>query len=60
MKGKGMKSATMPKEQFERNLDDTKCCQAKYASKDSMNNPEELKKSVDDLASFVKSHRMKY
>lgn len=55
-----MKSATMPKEYFERDLNDIECCDLKYASQSTMENPEELKKSVDDLSKFVKKHQMKY
>ncbi len=56
----GMKGAIMPKQEFERNINDISCCDAKYASQSTMENPEDLKKSADALASFVKSHRMKY
>lgn len=55
-----MKSAKMPQAHFERNINDVACCDLKYASQSTMENPEDLKKSADGLASFVKSHKMKY
>jgi hypothetical protein len=60
MKEKGMRSAIMPKAHFERNINDVECCDLKYASQSTMENPEDLKKSVDSLAKFVKTHQMKY
>lgn len=60
MKDKGMKSAILPKEHFERDVNDVACCDLKYASQSTMENPEDLKKSADGLANFVKSHKMKY
>lgn len=60
MDKKGMKSAKMPQAHFERNINDVACCDLKYASQSTMENPEDLKKSADGLASFVKSHKMKY
>ena len=55
---KGMKSATMPKEHFERHYDQLDCCNLKYASE--MGAPDELKKAADGLASYAKSHKMHY
>lgn len=60
MKNQGMKSARMPQAHFEKNIKDVECCDLKYASKSTMENPEDLKKSADGLAKFVKSHQMKY
>lgn len=60
MKEKGMKSATMPKDHWEKDVADVGMNNLKYASKSTMENPEDLKKSVDALSSFVKSHQMKY
>jgi len=57
---KSMKSATMPKEHFERTINDISVADTKYASKSTMDNPEDLHKAATGLASFVKSHRMKY
>ena len=56
----GMKSARMPQDHFEKAVNDISCCNAKYASESTMENPEDLKRSADGLANFVKSHRMKY
>ncbi len=56
----GMKSAKMPQDHFERNVNDIECCDLKYASQSTMENPEDLKKSADGLAKFVKTHQMKY
>ena len=55
---KGMKSATMPKEHFERNYNNLETCRAKYAGEFS--NPEDLEKSNNALADYVKKNRMKY
>ena len=50
----------MPKEHFERNIDDLVGGDVKYASKSTMGNPEDLKKSADALAGYVKTNKMKY
>ena len=60
MDKKGMKSAKMPQGHFEKEVNDIECCDLKYASQSTMENPEDLKKSADSLAKFVKSHQMKY
>lgn len=57
---KGMKSPVMPKEHFERSMDQLDVCKEKYASRSTMENPEDLKRSADGLASYAKKHRMKY
>jgi len=57
MKNKG---TIMPKEHFERNIDDLVGGDVKYASKSTMGNPEDLKKSADALAGYVKTNKMKY
>lgn len=54
----GMKSATMPKEKFEKSYQMVDCCNLKYASE--MGAPEEYKKAADGLANYVKTHKMKY
>lgn len=60
MKAKsGMKSTTMPKEQFTR--DEGKLghqCQLKYATE--MGNPADLDKNNKALADYVKKNKMKY
>jgi hypothetical protein len=56
----GMKSARMPQEHFEKTVNDISVANAKYASQSTMDNPEDLHKAATGLASFVKSHRMKY
>ena len=58
MKEKGMRSATMPKDHFEKDMSQLKGADLKYAGEFS--NPEDLKKSSDALASYVKKHKMKY
>lgn len=50
----------MPKEHSERKISDISTSNPKYASKDTMENPEDLKRSVDSLSSYVKSNRQKY
>ena len=55
----GMRSATMPKEKFERNEGQLNpVCGLKYATE--FGNPEDLDKSSAGLANYVKSHKMKY
>lgn len=60
MKEKGMKSATLPKEHFEKTMDQLDVCGLKYASESTMENPQDLKRSNDALAGYVKTHKMKY
>lgn len=59
MKAKSNK-AKMPNEHYEKNMGMVDVSKPKYASKDTMNNPEDLKRSADGLASFVKKHREKF
>lgn len=56
--GQGMKSPTMPKQQFEKHFDNLECCEMKYCSE--MNAAEELKKANDGLKNYVRSHKMNY
>ncbi len=60
MKGKekGMRSAKMPKEHFEKDMSKMMSCDEKYAGEFS--NPEDLERSNNALASYVKKHKMKY
>lgn len=43
----------------EKDLKELATCDLKYA-KSEMGNPEELKESVEHLASYVKKHKMQY
>jgi len=55
----GMRSATMPKEKFERHEGKMgKTSNEKYAGEFS--NPSDLDKSTDALANYVKKNKMKY
>lgn len=55
----GMRSAKMPKEEFERNEGHLNpVCGLKYATE--FGNPADLDKNSAGLANYVKSHRMKY
>ncbi len=55
----GMRSATMPKQEFERNEGQLNpVCGLKYATE--FGNPEDLDKASAGLANFVKTHKMKY
>lgn len=56
----GMRSPTMPKEHWERHAGDLDTANTKYAGKDSMSNPEELKHANHALASYAKTHRAKH
>lgn len=56
---KGMKSATMPKEQFEKSKGQLNpVCREKYASE--MGNPEDLDRASAGLVSYAKKHKTKY
>lgn len=59
-KDKGaMRSATMPKQQFERNEGQLNpVCGEKYATE--FGNPEDLDRSTTGLANYVKKNKMKY
>ena len=50
----------MPENHWEKDQGQVLVSDLRYASKDTMQNPEDLKKSVNALSSFVKSHKMKY
>lgn len=54
----GMRSATMPKEHFEKKFDCLDGANLKYCSE--FGAPEELKRANDGLANYVKKHKMKY
>jgi len=56
--GSGMKSPTMPKQQFEKHFDNLEGCDLRYCSE--MNAAEEYKKSNDGLKNYVRSHKMNY
>ena len=58
MKAKSMKSATLPKDHWERSETNLESGREKYATE--FGNPEDLKKSNDALVSYAKKHRMKY
>lgn len=56
---KGMRSATMPKEKFERNEGQLNpVCGLKYATE--FGNPQDLDKNSAGLANYVKKNKMKY
>ena len=50
----------MPKEFSEKKMSSIYGCDEKYASKSTMENPEDLKRSADALANYVKKNKMKY
>ena len=54
----GMRSATMPKDHWEKKDPNLGVCQEKYASE--FGNPEDLQKSNDKLAEYARKHKMKY
>ncbi len=55
----GMRSATMPKDHFERNEGQLNPVSGlKYSSE--FGNPQDLDKNSEGLASYVRNHRMKY
>jgi len=56
--GKGMRSATLPKEHFERKEPQLDGANLKYGSE--FGNPQDLDRSNKDLAGYMKKHRMKY
>lgn len=51
----GMKSPTMPKQEWSRNMSDVMSGGSRYASE--MNAADELKAANDGLAKYAKSHR---
>lgn len=54
----GMRSATMPKDHFERKLSDMDAGHEKYASE--FGAPQELEHSKKALVAYAKKNRMKY
>ena len=55
-----MKSPTMPQEHFTEKAKQAPVCGEKYASRSTMENPEDLDKSTEGLASYVRKNKMKY
>ena len=55
---KGKKGFPVPNEPKEKDMSNLTSSNIKYAGEFS--NPEDLKRSADALASYVKSHKMKY
>lgn len=56
--GKHGMMAPVGSQHWEKDAGETECCNLKYAGKDSMDNPERLKKSVDKLSNYVKKNSM--
>jgi hypothetical protein len=56
--GKHGMMAPMGSQHWEKDVGDIECCNLKYAGKDSMDNPERLKDSVNKLSSYTKKHSM--
>lgn len=56
----GMKSAHMPQEHWTKSPGEPSLGGTKYASKSTMENPEDLKESVNKLSGYIKKHKMKY
>ena len=61
-KGLGQSNLMQPvgSQHWEKNAGDIESCDCKYAGKDSMDNPERLKRSVDKLSTYVKKNEMVY
>jgi len=56
--GKQGMMAPVGSQHWEKDAGDIECCNLKYAGKDSMDNPERLKKSADKLANYAKKNSM--
>lgn len=57
----GKKSGnTMPKDHWEKSQGEPMLGGGKYASESTMENPEQLKESVNKLSGYVKKHKMKH
>lgn len=56
--GKMNAMANFNKDHWEKSQGETSVADGRYASE--MGNPEDLKRSVDSLASYVKKNKMKY
>ena len=56
--GKSGMMAPVGSQHWERDAGETDCCNLKYAGKDSMDNPERLKSSVNKLSAYVRAHSM--
>jgi hypothetical protein len=52
--------APMGSQHWEKDAGEIECSNLKYTSKDSMDNPEHLKASVDKLSAYVKKNAMVY
>lgn len=57
---KGMKGTPMPKDHSEKAMKQIATSNEKYASKSTMENPEDLLRSADALSTYVKKNKMKY
>ncbi len=57
-KESGMRSATMPKDHWQKNESQVMSCDQKYASE--FGNPQDLQRSADALAAYVRKNKMKY
>lgn len=56
----GMKGTRMPQEHSEKSMKDLEVCNEKYASRSTMENPEDLERSNNAIANYTKKHKMKY
>jgi len=52
---KDMSGATLPKDHWEKSVDDLNCADLKYGS--DFGNPDELKSNAESLASYVKKNK---
>ncbi len=56
--GKAGMMAPVGSQHWEKDAGDIECCNLKYAGKDSMDNPERLKDSVNKLSNYVRKNSM--
>ena len=59
-KGGMKKGNTLPNGHWEKDQGSVMTGGSKYASKSTMENPQELKESVNKLSGYLKSHKMKH